>query len=188
MTRRLFLTIMISLSLTTHVSAQMLAIKSDALPYAAFAPNFGVELVTGNKTSVELDALYAYHSFGSNLKAFSVSPEFRYWFHGRPMTREFLGLSVVGATYKWFTDAKTYKGNVVGMGVTFGYAWRLGKKERWNMELRGGLGVYHYSQLSRYKWEGSQDKFSEHGWSVLPYKVGLAFSYIIPTEKKERRK
>lgn len=187
--RRLFLTAIIIFSAIGTTRAQMLALKSDALPYAAFAPNLGAELVTSNKTTVSLEAMFAYRSFGTNIRALAFSPEFRYYFHGRPMTREFIGVSAVGATYKWYNDeGKTFKGNVGGLGVTFGYVWRLGEKQRWNMEVRGGLGLYRYNQLSRYAWEGSQDEFSERGWVVLPYKVGLAFSYILPTEKKEKKK
>ncbi len=187
--KRLFLTTIIISLMAGTAHAQMISIRSDAVPYAAFAPNLGTELVTGNKTSVLLETLFAYHSFGSNVKALSASGEFRYWFHGRPMTREFLGASLLGATYKFFKEdgpnPKTYKGNVGGLGLTFGYVWPLGKKNRWNMELRGGIGVYRYHQLSRYEWEGSQKKFTEKGWVVLPYKIGFSFSYIIPTEKKK---
>ena len=185
--RRLFLTTIISLSAFGTARAQMLALKTDALPYVAFAPNLGAELVTSNKTSVTLEAVVALHSFGTNMKAAAVSPEFRYYFHGRPMTREFIGFSLLGGTYKWYNDdGKTFKGNVGGFGLTFGYVWRLGVKQRWNMEARGGIGLYRYNQQSRYAWEGSQDEFPERGWVVLPYKVGLAFSYILPTEKRKK--
>lgn len=189
--KRLFLTIIITLSTVNIANAQMLAIKTNAAAYAAFAPNLGAELVVGNKASIGIDVMGAYHSFGTNLKAFGVIPEFRYWFHGRPMTREFIGLSILGATYKCSTDEKMFKGNVASVGLTIGYVWVLGKKSRWNMELHGGIGLYRYSQQTRYDshWTQAQwdnDRFSETGWVVLPYKVGLSFSYVIPTEKKEK--
>ena len=85
--RRLFLTAIIIFSAIGTTRAQMLALKSDALPYAAFAPNLGAELVTSNKTTVSLEAMFAYRSFGTNIRALAFSPEFRYYFHGRPMTR-----------------------------------------------------------------------------------------------------
>lgn len=186
--RRLFMTIMISLAVAEVANAQMLALKTNALNYAAFAPNIGAELVTSGKTSVSLEAVGAFHSFGTNLKAFGLIPEVRYWFHGRPMTREFIGLSVMGGTYNMRNNHKTFKGNVGGFGVTFGYSWRLGHKERWTMEAHAGLGFARYNQHVRYAPEFNEgewmDKhFKEHGWVFMPYKLGLSFSYILPTEK-----
>ena len=83
---------------------------------------------------------------------------------------------------------RTYKGNVGALALTFGYSWRLGQRERWNMEVRGGIGLYRYRQQSRYRWEGSQEPFTEKGLSILPYKVGLSFSYILPTENRPKKK
>jgi len=186
--RRLFLTAIISLSASQLLHAQMLALKTNAAAYAAFAPNLTAELVTSNKTSVSLEGLVAIHSLGKDLRAFAARPEFRYWFHGRPMSREFIGVSIVGATYVWEDGDKKYKGNVGGFGITFGYVWELGHRRRWNMELHGGLGMYRYSQQPRYGRDWNRNEwtdltYNERGWSILPYKVGLSFSYILPTEK-----
>jgi hypothetical protein len=194
--RRFFLAITIAFSAIQVADAQMLALKTNAAGYAAFAPNLCAELVTGNKTSFSLSAIGAIHSFGMDMFAFGAMPEFRYWFHGRPMTREFIGVGVLGATYKLKTTdqghRKIYKGNVGGFGLTFGYVWVLGQKQRWNMELHGGLGMYRYNQQARYGGEMNEvdwtdTRYKEKGWVVLPYNVGLSFSYILPTEKIARK-
>ena len=93
--RRFFLAITIAFSAIQVADAQMLALKTNAAGYAAFAPNLGAELVTGNKTSFSLSAIGAIHSIGMDMFAFGAMPEFRYWFHGRPMTREFIGVGVL---------------------------------------------------------------------------------------------
>lgn len=192
--KRLLLTMIIILSLAETATAQMLALRTDAVPYMAFAPNIGAEIVTGNKTSFMVEAIGAYHSFGTNMIAVGASPEFRYWFHGRPMTRGFLGASLFGAAYRWhnyeetapMAERRTYKGKVGAVALTFGYVWGLGKRERWNMELRGGLGAYRYSEKSRYSVKGTKERPAEKGWAILPYKVGLSFSYILPVEPRNK--
>ena len=201
--KRLLLTIAISLSLGNVARAQMMGIKTDVAADALLVPNLNVELVTGNKTSVNLEFMYAYHSLGTDLKAFVFTPEFRYWFGGRPMNSWFVGASLMGSTYKCTKEAnledgfpgKVMKGNVGGAGVTFGYVWKLGKKNRWNLEFEAGIGMYRYHQVWRYpdvgenfaERSGSDNRFSDDGLSILPYKLGLSFSYIIPTELKKKK-
>ena len=195
--KRLLLTFTIFAALAHVVRAQQIAIKTDAVADACFVPNLNAELVTGNKTSVNMTMQYAFHSFGTNIRSFSVMPEFRYWFGGRPLTREFIGLSVMGGTYQNPSDddridKKSFRGNVGGAGLTFGYVWDLGKSNRWVMELHAGLGVYFYHQKSRYKAEYVDGvytgaPFRESGISILPYKLGFSFAYIIPVEKKKKK-
>ncbi len=196
--KRLLLTFTIFLAIANASRAQQIAIKTDAAADACFVPNLNAELVTGNKTSVNMTMQYAYHCFGTNIQSFSVMPEFRYWFGGRPLTNVFAGVSVMGGSYKNPSDndrvdKKSFRGNVGGAGLTFGYVWDLGKSNRWVMELHAGLGVYFYHQKSRYKAEFVDNEytgapFTESGISILPYKLGFSFAYIIPVELKKKNK
>lgn len=196
--KRLLLTLTLSAVLGSVAHAQLIAIKTDAFATAAlFTPNLNAELVTGNKTSVNLTLQYACHTWGTNLRSFTAMPEFRYWFGGRPLTREFVGFSLLGGSYRNPADGdrldkKSFRGNVAAAGVTFGYVWDLTKNNRWVMELHGGLGLYLYRQKSRYKPElvdgvYTAAPFTENGLSLLPYKLGVSFAYIIPVEKKHKK-
>lgn len=196
--KRLLLTLTLFAVLGSSVHAQMIAIKTDAVSsLVLFAPNLNAELVTGNKTSVNMTMQYAYHTLGTNLRSFSLMPEFRYWFGGRPLTREFVGFSLLGGSYRNPADddrldKKSFRGNVAAAGITFGYVWDLGKNNRWVMELHGGVGLYLYHQKSRYKAEYQNGvytaaPFTEKGLSLLPYKLGVSFAYIIPVEKKDKK-
>lgn len=193
--KRLLLTLTIFVAMAESASAQMLALKTNVIGDAMCAPNMEVELVTGNKTSVTLEMVYGCTPyFDKKFKGFAVLPEFRYWFFGRPMTKMFIGGSLMGAAYKTNGARKIYKGNVGGIGLTFGYVWGLGKKKDWNIEATTGLGLYRYHQLERISSSGipmdyygsSGIHFTEDGWSLLPYKFGVSVSYIIPTHLKTK--
>ena len=181
-----------------QAQAQLIALKTDVAADACLIPNINAELVLSNRLSVNTTLQYAYHSFNTNLKSFSVMPELRYWYGGRPMTHLFVGVSTLLGTYQNPSDnnridQKSYRGQMYGGGLTFGYVWSLGNHKRWRMDLHGGLGLIHYSQKSRYKSEyDSNGKFlgnapyTESGTSLLPYKIGLSFAYILPVEKKKK--
>ena len=66
-------------------------------------------------------------------------PEYRYWFNGRPMTREFVGIAALGVSYDITWGERIYQGDAAGAGITFGYALNLSR--RLNVEFYGGFGA-----------------------------------------------
>ena len=90
--KRLLSTI-ITVAVTAGLKAQLLALKTDALWDGLMTPNLGMEIVTGNKTSFGLSVFGNYKPWGMDMKMVGAIPEFRYWFGGRPMMREFIGVA-----------------------------------------------------------------------------------------------
>lgn len=72
--------------------AQQLAVKTNGLMLAAMAPNIGCEFVVGERSSIDISAFGAVNIYGNKAKMIGLLPEYRYWFNGRPMTREFVGI------------------------------------------------------------------------------------------------
>ena len=93
--KRLLSTI-ITVAVTAGLKAQLLALKTDALWDGLMTPNLGMEIVTGNKTSFGLSVFGNYKPWGMDMKMVGAIPEFRYWFGGRPMMREFIGVAALG--------------------------------------------------------------------------------------------
>ena len=128
-----------------RADAQQIAVKTNALYWLGLTPNVCCEIVTGEHTSLDITALGHYMPYGLNSKVFAFQPEFRYWFNGRPMTREFVGGDIMAATYDVMAGGYVYKGNAVMLGLVGGYVFRL--SDHWNLELCGGFsqngeGVY----------------------------------------------
>lgn len=170
-------TFILSLGLTQS-QAQLLALKTDALLDCAMTPNLGIELVTGEKTSVNVSVFGNSKPWGLDMKMLGVMPEFRYWFNGRPLTREFIGLSAVGVTYDIQWGNEKYKGDAIGLGLTFGYAFYL--SPHWCFECHAGLGAVYYSHKHHYLEDYKvRDLYNANGYALIPFKVGVSFSYII---------
>ncbi len=158
--------------------AQLLAVKTDAFMDCAMTPNLNLELVTGEKTSINATVFGNYKPWGTDMKIIGGMPELRYWFNGRPLTREFIGLSGIAAVYDITWSGERYKGDALGVGLTFGYAFYLSR--RWSVECHGGFGAVLYSQTRSYiKDNYSVDYHNARGYSLLPYKLGVSIVYIL---------
>ena len=83
----------------TALHAQQIAVKTNGLMFAAMMPNVGCEFVVGERSSIDISAFGAVNIYGNKAQMIGLMPEYRYWFNGRPMTREFVGISALGTSY-----------------------------------------------------------------------------------------
>ena len=167
-----------------QAGAQQVAVKTNVLMWAAMTPNLGFEIVTGEHTSVDLGAFGHYRPYGLNSKIIGLQPEFRYWFNGRPMIREFIGVGALMTIYDINWKDNVYNGDAVGLGLTAGYVFSLGK--RWNLELSGSFGLMYFYQKQYHINDNYDDYFVDEavktnaqGYKMFPVDLGVTFTYII---------
>lgn len=161
--------------------AQQFAVKTNALFDVAMTPDIGFELVTGEHSSVALSAFGHWKPYGLDSRMITVQPEYRFWFNGRPMVREYIGGTIFGTIYDMTLGDLNHNGYAVAAGVTGGYVFPLGK--RWNFELSGGFGVLFFRErLYRTELKESTPESSEYnsyGYKLFPVKLAATFIYII---------
>ena len=169
---------------TTKANAQQVAVKTNALMWTMLTPNLGCEVVLGNRGSLDISAFGHYKPYGVDSKIFAVQPEYRYWFSGRPMIREFVGVSTMVVGYDMKIKNQVYDGYAASAGLIGGYAFLLG--EKWRLELCGGISLLFFSQKQYYKDDNYDDYFIEQvpsanswGYKIFPAKLGVTFTYII---------
>lgn len=164
--------------------AQKIALKIDAAKAALWMPNLGAEFSVGDKFSFDVSVFGSYKIWGKNYKILAVQPEFRWWLSGRQMTRAYVGVSAIGAHYNLQYSDFWHKGDLIGGGLTFGYAWFL--SARWSMEAYAGFGAVVYKE-NRYKdvktyedFNPNKDEFGNtSGYLLVPTKLGFSISYIL---------
>ena len=183
-TKRFFLALALSLSFTA-TKAQMLAVNTDIAFDALMAPNIGLEMTTGERSTVGVSVIYANKPYYKSAKFTLIQPEWRFYFSGRPMHSHFVGLCALGGTYDFTYKGKVRDGYGAGLGLTFGYVWNITK--RLNLDIHGGVGCIAYKQKEyddgdyyneEYTVEGNV-KANAHGYYILPTKIGLSLSYIL---------
>lgn len=163
---------------SVHSSGQLLALKTDALMDVGMIPNFGVEVITGGKTSINATVFGSQRIYKWDVKMIGVMPEFRFWFNGRPMTREFIGVSAMVAYYDITGSKQKYKGDAYAGAITFGYSFVLGL--HWSLECHGGIGLLYYDQQRYYIGDRIRDSFyNANGFHIVPYNFGVTFAYLI---------
>ena len=172
-----------------EAKAQQFGVKTNALMWTAITPNAGLEIVVGERSSIDLSAFYkprynAGMGVFLNSRIVGFQPEYRYWFSGRPMTREFVGATSLLADYYLIHKDYVYDGNAISLGVVGGYSFILGA--RWRLELCGGFSFlgflqkrYHINDNYDDYFVGESVKANSWGYKLFPAKIGVSFTYII---------
>lgn len=169
---------------STKASAQQIGVKTNALMWTALTPNVGCEVVVGQRSSLDLSIFGHYDPYGLESRLFALQPEYRYWFSGRPMTREFVGVSAMVADYDMIIKNHVYDGSACSLGLIGGYAFSLSRS--WRLELCGGVAILGFRQKQYYKHDNYDDYFinmesplNSWGYKLFPAKLGATFTYII---------
>jgi hypothetical protein len=128
---------------------------------------------------------------GRQWKHFLTQPEARYWLCSR-FAGHFLGIHAhygrydignidnnikfLGTDFSKLTDSR-YQGWMAGGGISYGYAFILGRS--WNLELEVGVG-YNYTLYDRFECAGCGRKVEEdqeHHY-VGPTKAAINLVYL----------
>ncbi len=186
----------LSVLFSIKASAQDIALKTNVLMLGGLTPNLGCEIVTGEHTSVDFSAFGHKNPYGLTSKVIGFQPEFRYWFNGRPMIREYIGIGALLLNYDFTSRQKLMDGDAmkvahqvndgdaVGLGITGGYVFYL--SPRLNIELSGSFGMLFFRQKQYYVQDNYDDYFvtepqraNSFGYRFFPVDLGVTFAWII---------
>ena len=161
--------------------AQQVGLKMNALMYALGTPNLGCELMVKEHSSVDITLMGHYKPYTIDSKFIAIQPEYRFWFNGRPMVREFVGVSAMFASYDMNIRNYIYDGLAASLGIVGGYAFMLNRD--WRLELCGGLSLLYFHQKQYYETDeffvDPAARANSWGYKLFPAKLGVTFTYII---------
>lgn len=195
MKRKIFILIVAAMSMfaAQRTQAQDVGLKTNLVADGLLSPNLGMEVGLAPKWTLDLTGEFNGWTLSHNRrwKHWLVMPEARYWLCDR-FSGHFFGVEAHGGQYniggfdgKWNlfgTDARKlkntrYQGWFVGGGITYGYAWILGR--HWNLEAEIGVG-YSYTRYDRFRCAGCGKKIETdkpHHY-VGPTKAALNLVYL----------
>lgn len=195
MKRKIFILIVAAMSMfaAQRTQAQDVGLKTNLVADGLLSPNIGVEIGLAPKWTLELTGEFNGWTLSHNRrwKHWLAMPEARYWLCDR-FSGHFFGVEAHGGQYniggfdgKWNllgTDARQlkntrYQGWYAGGGITYGYAWILGK--HWNLEAEIGIG-YSYTRYDRFRCAGCGKKIETdkpHHY-VGPTKAAINLVYL----------
>lgn len=174
----------------------LMNIKINAVEAAALITNFGFEWRLTPYLSLDVMGHYSpydYFNEARKIRVFAIQPEVRYWFGESLVKGHFIGLHVPVIGFNVQLDDKfRYQDPnraVWGVGVSYGYAMPLGKKQKWGVEFTIGVGymnvvydIYEGVHNGKYLRTETYNYFG-------PTRLGIDFSYRIDyTKKKDKQK
>lgn len=161
------------------LSAQMIALRTDAVKDLMLTPSLGLDFVVGEKYTLGAEVAFNHNPWGIKMQMTSVTPEFRYWYNGRPFTRQYIGIvaNMTGYNLAW---NNIHQGDAIGVGISFGHVITL--TQRWSIDFAGSLGIIGYREKYYYK----NDYFTDYGerpnargYVLLPIKLGVSAIYVL---------
>lgn len=178
--RLLIMTVTLLALAPRDASAQMMALRTDMTKDLLMTPSFGLDFVVGEKQTLGVEVIYNNHPWKQQMQLTSVMPEFRYWFNGRPFTRQYIGAVASLSTYSLAWSKNVYDGDALGIGLSFGHVWTLSK--RWNIDFSASVGVLGYRQKYYYTNDYFQDygeRTNAFGYLLMPIKLGISAVYVL---------
>jgi hypothetical protein len=155
-----------------QLSAQTVALRTNALLWGAEAANVSVDLTVSESSTIGITAAISVHdSWIHNTNAKGGQVEYRYWFSHQPFHRLFVG--PIGGIFHYTIDDDTDTQTCVPAGINAGYAWTL--SNHWNVEACYGVGYLYYNRASR----DANDvitKSNHHLFTTVNF--GLNISYV----------
>lgn len=195
MKRKILILIIVSVASVTagRMQAQEAAVKTNILSDLFSNINLGAEFGLAPKWTFDISGEFNGWtlSHGRRWKHWALQPEARYWLCDR-FSGHFFGVEAHGGQYNiggfngkynlFGTDARKlrdgrYQGWFIGAGVTYGYAWILGR--HWNLEAEIGIG-YSYTRFDRFNCAGCGKKVESdkpHNY-VGPTKAAVNLVYV----------
>lgn len=190
---KLCVALLMALFAGMFASAQKVALKTNLLYDATATVNAGIEIVLAPRWTLDISGNFNDWTMSHNRKwkHWLVQPEARYWFCER-FSGHFIGIHAHGGEYNFgnlkngikflgsdfskLTDNR-YQGWYVGGGLSYGYAWILGK--HWNLEAELGIG-YIYTRFDKYPCAECGEKIEEDASHHYfgPTKLALSIVYL----------
>lgn len=171
---------------TEYNRTPLVSVKTNLMAYSTLIPNIGMEFRLADHWSAEITGLYSpFNLFRHDLKTrvLATKPEVRYWFGEAMRKGHFLGVHMPIAGFNiQLNDDYRYqdpKRAVWGVGLNYGYAMLLGKKQNWSIDFTIGFG---YMDLRYNVYEGVRNgKYvrTEEKFYFGPTRIGVDLSYII---------
>ncbi len=187
--KKLIIIILITLA-TPRLWAQQLALGTNVLMDALMMPNVNAELSLGRSHFLERTVLggqvyFMRKPWGTNVKAWGVQPEIKYFFSGRAFSEWFVGIGAHLSQYDITWSGKVYDGNSIGAGIIFGYVFNI--TDRLNIDVHTGYGLTKYRQKEYYEGDQYDVEFAtkshvatpnSRGYVLMPTQLGVSLTYI----------
>ena len=161
------------------VAAKFFSAKINALAALTGTVNVGVDAAVSDKWTLDLSGYWnPINSDSFSCRLYGVQAGTKRWLY-EAFVGHFIGGQLTYGHYLYGASRRYYKGNMAGLGFSYGYAWLLSK--RWNVTAEIGIGVYYMQDTRRDRTPPEYgtiyiDLYKR--WVVGPSRAEVSFNYL----------
>lgn len=159
--------------------AQFFSVKVNALAALTGTVNVGLDAAVADKWTVDLSGYWnPINSESFSCRLYGVQAGTKRWLY-EAFVGHFIGEQLTYDSYLYGGSRHYYKGDMAGLGFSYGYAWLLSK--RWNITAEIGIGVYYMNDTRRERVLPEYGPIYIHHykrWVVGPSRAEVSFNYL----------
>ena len=160
-------------------AAQFFSAKVNALAALTGTVNVGLDAAVADKWTVDISAYWnPINSDSFSCRLYGVQAGTKRWLY-EAFVGHFIGGQLTYGSYLYGGSRRYYKGDMAGLGFSYGYAWLLSK--RWNITAEIGIGVYYMNDTRRERVLPEYGSIYIHHfkrWVVGPSRAEVSFNYL----------
>ena len=178
----------------TEEVARHIHIKTNALAWALFVSNIGIEIDMGGKFSFALPVYYSAWDYATStikFRTLAAQPELRFWPTGNDkglFVGAHFGLAYYDLAFDGIYRYQDHNANTpaIGGGMSIGYRTHISKNKKWNIELLVGAGVHnlHYDLFYNVNNGRLFNTNKKTYWGVDNAAVNISYSLDLKKRKK----
>lgn len=162
-----------------RIAAQFCAVRANALTVLTGTLNVGVDVSVADKWTIDLSGYWnPINTDTYSTKFYGVQVGTKRWLY-ESFVGHFFGSQLTYANYLCGGQSNYYRGNMVGIGFSYGYSWMLNK--RWNLTVEAGIGLYYMKDTRRDRVEPEYEPIYIRHYKRLvvgPSRAEVGFSYL----------
>lgn len=138
--RKTILLAFVAVCMTKNAYAQRVAISTNLMEVATLSPSIGFDLITGHHSTISLATSFAPWKISNKVynKHISLDLTYKYWLN-QALYAHYIGINTLASSYDLKIGKKHYKGQLIGLGLGYGYSFVLNK--HFNLTPNIGFGV-----------------------------------------------
>ena len=162
-----------------RIEAQFCAVKANALAALTGTVNLGVDVSVADKWTVDLSGYWnPINSPSISSRFYGVQAGTKHWLY-ESFVGHFFGVQLTYGNYLWGNSSRYFRGNLTGVGFSYGYSWMLSK--RWNVTVEAGLGLFYMNDTRRERVDPAYEPIYIRRYKRLavgPSRAEVSFSYL----------
>ncbi len=138
------------LCISSNIYAQRIAVSTNLVEIASLSPSVGIDVATGFHSTISFNTSFAPWKISKQFynKHISLDLEYKYWFQ-QALYAHYISINSIASSYHIKLCKKELKGQLIGLGLGYGYSFVINKHFNIIPHIAFGVGILSDSMKSK---------------------------------------